>query len=133
MFRKREHKSLCRDVLMQVAGRHSIAIRSLPVGDDHVHLIATIPPTMSPNNVFSKLNDDFSWLLFRQIPTLGSSIITALSGASASTSRRWKAVSRSRTFSPCGITYHRKSPPSRLVMDQYFIYIIPIKNMKLML
>lgn len=47
MFRVRGHKYLCMDVLMKVAKRHNIVVRSLAVDIDHVHVVATIPPTMS--------------------------------------------------------------------------------------
>jgi putative transposase len=68
MFRKGEHKYLCRDVLMQVAERHSIDVHSLAVGDDHVHIIATIPPTMSVSRAFHLLKGASSHTLFGAIP-----------------------------------------------------------------
>jgi putative transposase len=68
MFGKREHKYLFRDILLQIAERHRIAIRSLAIGDDHTHIIATIHPTMSPSKAFQLLKGASSWALFRAIP-----------------------------------------------------------------
>ncbi len=45
-LRKCGHKYVCSDVLMQVTKRYSIKMRSLAVGDDHVHMVATIPPCL---------------------------------------------------------------------------------------
>jgi putative transposase len=67
---KRGHKYLCRDVLMQVAGRHGISVRSLAVGDDHVHLVATIPPTMSVSKALQLLKGASAHTLFEAIPNL---------------------------------------------------------------
>src|SRR4030042_1183126 len=68
MFRKREHKSLCRDILMQVAKRHRITVSSLAVADEHIHIIATIPPDMSPSKAMQMLKGASSWVLFRANP-----------------------------------------------------------------
>jgi len=53
---------------MQVAERHDITIESLAVGDDHVHIAATIPPTMPPSEAFHLFKGASSWTLFRAIP-----------------------------------------------------------------
>jgi len=53
---------------MQVAQRHSIDVHSLAVGDDHVHIIATIPPTMSVSRAFQLLKGASSHTLFGAIP-----------------------------------------------------------------
>lgn len=70
ILRKRWHKYLCRDVLKQVAKRHSIKILSLAIGDDHVHMVATIPPTLSVSKAFQLLKGASSYALFRLIPNL---------------------------------------------------------------
>ncbi len=67
---KRGHKYLCRDVLAQVARRHSISVKSLAVGDDHVHLVATIPPTMSVSRALQLLKGASAHTLFKSIPNL---------------------------------------------------------------
>jgi putative transposase len=67
---RRGHKYLCRDTLIQVAERHSISVRSLAVGDDHVHMVATIPPTMSVSKALQLLKGASAHTLFRAIPKL---------------------------------------------------------------
>ena len=68
VLRKRGHKYLCRDILQQVARRHQIRVISLAIGDDHVHMVATIPPTMSVSKAFQLLKGASSYALFRVIP-----------------------------------------------------------------
>ena len=59
---------MCRDVITQIAKRHCIELQSLAVGDDHIHLIATIPPTMSVSKAFQLLKGASSYTFFRSIP-----------------------------------------------------------------
>jgi len=47
ILRSRGHKYLCRDVLMQIAKRHGFTVQTLSIGNDHVHIVAAIPPTIS--------------------------------------------------------------------------------------
>ncbi len=68
ILRKRGHKYLCRDTLHQIAKRHGITMHCLAVGDDHVHAVVTIPPTMSVSKAFHLLKGASSWVLFRVIP-----------------------------------------------------------------
>jgi len=70
ILRKRWHKYLCRDILQQVAKRHKITIHCLAIGDDHVHMVATIPPTMSVSKAFQLLKGASSYALFKAIPNL---------------------------------------------------------------
>lgn len=67
MFRKRGHKYLCRDVLQQVAKRHNIKVLTLAVGDDHIHIVASIPPTLSVSKAFQLLKGASSYALFQAI------------------------------------------------------------------
>ena len=67
-LRKREHKCVCRDAILQAAKRHGMTIRSLAVGDDHVHTVATIPPTMSVSRAFQLLKGASAYVMFRAIP-----------------------------------------------------------------
>jgi len=69
-LRKRGPKYLCRDVLLQIAGRHSIKVKSLAVGDDHVHLVATIPPSMSVSKALQLMKGASAHTLFKAIPNL---------------------------------------------------------------
>ena len=68
MFRKRWHKYVCRDVLNQVAKRHHMKVLSLGIGDDHVHMVTSLHPTMSPSKAFQILKGASSFALFRVIP-----------------------------------------------------------------
>ena len=61
---------MCRDVLQRVAERHSIKIRSLGIGDDHINTVVTLKPTMSVSKAFNLLKGASSWALFRAIPNL---------------------------------------------------------------
>jgi len=70
ILRKRWHKYLCRDILQQVAKRHNITIHCLAIGDDHIHIVATIPPTMSVSKAFQLLKGASSYALFKAIPNL---------------------------------------------------------------
>ena len=70
ILRKRWHKYLCRDILQQVAKKHNITIHCLAIGDDHVHMVATIPPTMSVSKAFQLLKGASSYALFKAIPNL---------------------------------------------------------------
>ena len=65
---RREHKYLCLDVLMQAARRHGITTISLAIGDDHVHMVVTIPPSMSVSKAFQLLKGASSYAMFRIIP-----------------------------------------------------------------
>jgi putative transposase len=68
MFRKRWHKYLCRDVLQRVAERHRIIVHCLAIGDDHVHVVATIPPILSVSKALQLLKGASAFVLFRAIP-----------------------------------------------------------------
>jgi putative transposase len=68
MFRKRGNKYICRDVLQRVAKRHNIKVHSLAIASDHIHLVASIPPTLSVSKAFQLLKGASSWAIFRAIP-----------------------------------------------------------------
>jgi len=68
MFRKRWHKYLCRDILQMVAERHRMIVHCLAIGDDHVHMVVTIPPTLSVSKAFQLLKGASSFALFKAIP-----------------------------------------------------------------
>ena len=69
-LRKRRHKYLCRDALRQIAKRHRITIRSLAVEEDHVHMVASIPPSMSVSKAFQLLKGASAYVMFRTFPNL---------------------------------------------------------------
>ena len=68
MFRKEENKKLCETILIEVAERHGIKITELNVMPDHVHMIVSIPPTMTVSKAFNLLKGASSFELFRQQP-----------------------------------------------------------------
>ena len=68
LLRNSGHKYVCRDVLNQIAKRHRMAVLSIAIDDDHVHMVASLPPTMSPSRAFQLLKGASSWALFRIIP-----------------------------------------------------------------
>jgi len=67
-LRRRWHKYVCRDVLMQIAKRHRMTVISLAIADDHVHMVASMHPDMSPSKAFRCLKGASSFTLFRIIP-----------------------------------------------------------------
>ena len=70
ILRRRGHKYVCRDILNQVAKRHNIIIHCLAIGNDHIHMVVTISPTISVSKTFQLLKGASSWALFRVIPNL---------------------------------------------------------------
>jgi len=68
MFRKDKNKKLCEEILKEVAERHGIEIIELSVMPDHVHLIVSIPPTMSLSKAFQLLKGASSYELFKREP-----------------------------------------------------------------
>ena len=68
LLRKREHKYMCRDVFGQVAKRHRMRILSLAIDDNHVHMVASLHPTMSPSKAFQLLKGASSFAMMKIIP-----------------------------------------------------------------
>ena len=55
MFKKLENKNLCEQILREVAERHKLNITELSVMPDYIHMVASIPPTMSVSKAFPLL------------------------------------------------------------------------------
>lgn len=68
MFRKEKNKNLCLEILKEVSERHKIEIIDASVMPDHVHLVVSIPPTMSISKAFHILKGATSRELFRREP-----------------------------------------------------------------
>ena len=68
MFRGKENKKLCEDILYEVAERHSIEIVELSVMPDHIHVVVQLPPTMSVSQALHRLKGASSYELFRRQP-----------------------------------------------------------------
>ena len=67
MFRKERLREYCKDILHMIARRHKIEIIELAVMEDHVHIIAQLPPEMSQSKAVQLLKGA-SYELFRLIP-----------------------------------------------------------------
>ncbi len=68
MLRKQENKNLCEQILRETASRHKINITELSVLPDHIHLIVSLPPTMSVSKAFHLLKGASSYELFKRKP-----------------------------------------------------------------
>jgi len=66
MFKKLENKNLCEQILKNVAERHKIKIIELSVMSDHIHMVASIPSTMSISQAFHLLKGASSHALFKE-------------------------------------------------------------------
>jgi putative transposase len=64
MFRTTEIKNLCSIAIIGAADRHKIEVIHLEIDLDHVHVIATIPMTMSPTEALHKLKGFSSKIIF---------------------------------------------------------------------
>ena len=53
---------------MQIAKKHSMTVLSLAVSDDHIHMVVSMHPTMSPSKALQFLKGASSWALFRIFP-----------------------------------------------------------------
>ncbi len=70
MFKKLKLKNLCLILLLEAAKRHKIVVEEVDVGDDHVHMIAKIPLTMSASKALKLLKGFSSRLMFELCPNL---------------------------------------------------------------
>ena len=68
MFKKLENKNLCEQILLDVAERHKINITELSVMPDHIHMVASIPSTMSVSKAFHLLKGASAHALFQEKP-----------------------------------------------------------------
>ena len=68
MFKKKENKKLCENILHETAQGHGIAIVEMCVMPDHIHMIVEIPPTMSVSKAFHLLKGASSYELFKRKP-----------------------------------------------------------------
>ena len=68
MFRKEYLKNLCLIAIQEVAKRHKIEIIDAEVDIDHVHVIASIPLTVTPSRALHLLKGLSSKMLFQLVP-----------------------------------------------------------------
>ena len=68
MLRKPENKKLCERILRDIALRYNIKIIELTVMPDHIHLIVSLPTTMSVSKAFHLLKGISAHDLFKENP-----------------------------------------------------------------
>jgi putative transposase len=68
MFRGKKNKTLCEDILREVAERQNILMIELSVMPDHVHTVVLIPSTMSVSVALQLLKGASFYELFRRQP-----------------------------------------------------------------
>jgi putative transposase len=68
MLRNEEIKKLCEDVLHEIAQRHHITIIELSVMPDHIHVVVSLPTTMSVSKALHLLKGTSSHEIFKKIP-----------------------------------------------------------------
>ncbi len=65
---KESHNKDCEDAVRNVAERHGIQITDVGVMPDHIHIVALLPPNMSPSKAVGLLKGGSSYELFRSHP-----------------------------------------------------------------
>ena len=70
MMRSDKLKVFCRVAIEEACKKHNIAIEIIKVMDDHVHMIADAPRTMSDAQILQIVKGLSSYLLFRICPNL---------------------------------------------------------------
>ena|SRR3989338_923270 len=70
MFKHEQIKNFCLIALQEVAKRHHIEIVEIEVDVDHVHMIASLPMTMSPVKALNLLKGLSAHLLFKLVPKM---------------------------------------------------------------
>ena len=68
LFKKQENKNICEEILMDVAESHKIKIAELSIMSDHIHMVASIPPTMSISKALNLLKGASLHALFKKKP-----------------------------------------------------------------
>ena len=70
MMRKEKIEVFCKVAIEEACKRHKIAVEIIKVMDEHVHLIADAPRTMSDAQLLQIIKGLSSYLLFRICPNL---------------------------------------------------------------
>ena len=70
IFGNLEYKNLCTILLYESAKRHNFTILDCEVDKDHVHVVASLPLTMTPVDVVHHMKGYTSKCLFRLLPKL---------------------------------------------------------------
>ncbi len=70
MMQKEKLKVFCRVAIEEACKRHKIEIEIIKVMDEHVHMIADVPRTMSDAKAMQIIKGLSSYILFRLCPNL---------------------------------------------------------------
>ena len=70
IFRQSYIKNLCLIAVHEAAKKNKIEIMEIEVDVDHVHIIASIPLTMSPSKALNLIKGFSAYLLFKLVPNL---------------------------------------------------------------
>ena len=70
VLRKQRLKTFCFIALTEAAKRHRISIEEMDIQEDHVHIIAHLPLTMSPSKALNLLKGYSARLMFLLCPKL---------------------------------------------------------------
>ena len=65
MFRQDKYKNLLEKILRDIAVEHGIDIVSLSIASDHVHIVASLPFSMSQSKALQLFKGGSSYRLFR--------------------------------------------------------------------
>ena len=68
MFKTQEHKNLFEQILRTIATRHKIKLIEVAIMPDHVHLVVSLPPTMSVSNAVHLLKGASAHEIFKKKP-----------------------------------------------------------------
>ena len=68
MLKNEDIKKLCEDILREIADRHHIIIIELSVMPDHIHMVVSLPTTMSVSKALHLLKGASSHEIFQRIP-----------------------------------------------------------------
>lgn len=70
MLRKDKLKVFCRVAIEEAYKKHKIEIEIINVMDEHIHMIADVPRTMSDSKAIQIIKGLSSYILFRLCPNL---------------------------------------------------------------
>jgi len=65
MFMKLKNKNLCEHILMDIAKQYKIMIVELMVMENHIHIIVSIPSTLSLSKELNLMKSGLSHELFK--------------------------------------------------------------------
>ncbi len=70
IFKKDYNKNLCLISINEAAKRHKIEILETEVDTDNVHMIVSLPRTMSPSNALNLIKGFSAFILLKSLPNL---------------------------------------------------------------